>query len=184
MKKTPFSSQKRQVGSVPTGSLADIAFLLLIFFLVATTIVEDKGILVKLPEWQKDLIIQNVGSNNILNILINADNNLLVEGKPAYITELRESIINFILNPSQDPSKADRPDKAVISLQNDRGTHYEQYMMVYNEIVSAYKTLWDAEAIKEFGTGYNNCSRAQKREIRSRYPQVISEAEPTNYGEI
>lgn len=178
------SSRDRISNEVNAGSMADIAFLLLIFFLVTTTIAEDEGILVKLPPWSEEPPEQaELNERNVYNILVNANNELLVEDKPAQVEELKEDVKNFIMNPSNNPKLSESPDKAIVSLQNDRGTNYNTYVQVYNEIQAAYNELRDAEAEKRFGKIFELLNRDQKKQVIDVIPLKLSEAEPTDFGE-
>lgn len=169
---------------VNAGSMADIAFLLLIFFLVTTTIVEDKGVLVKLPPWSDEPPdIQQLKTRNVYSVLVNAQNQLLVRGEPADLETLRENAKEFIMNPNNRADMAEKPTKAIVSMKNDRGTKYATYLEVYNEIKGAYNELRNEAANRKFGRDYEFCTREQRREIRNEIPLVISEAEPTNFGE-
>jgi len=178
------SSKDRLSNEINAGSMADIAFLLLIFFLVTTTIVEDKGVLVKLPPWSDEPPdIQQLKTRNVYSVLVNAQNQLLVRGEPADLESLRENAKEFIMNPNKRPDMAEKPTKAIVSMKNDRGTKYETYLEVYNEIKAAYNELRNEEANKKHGKEYEFCSRDQRAAIRADIPLVISEAEPTNFGE-
>ena len=178
------SSKDRLSNEINAGSMADIAFLLLIFFLVTTTIVEDKGILVKLPPWSDDdPDIAKLKKRNVYSVLVNAQNQLLVRGDFADIDQLREKTKEFISNPSRREDLAENPRKAIISLKNDRGTNYKTYLEVYNELRAAYNELWDAESIKRYGMPYERVPNANRRAIRQDIPLIISEAEPTAFGE-
>lgn len=161
--------------------MADIAFLLLIFFLVTTTIDVDKGIGVALPPWNPDTNPPPIPSKNILSVKVNAANQLLVEGELMDVRQLRLTTKDFILNPNQDTNKPNKPTKAVVSLQNDRGTNYNTYLEVYNEIKAAYNELWDEKALSDYGKAYHTLSKQAKKQIRAIIPLVISEAEPTDY---
>lgn len=178
------SIKDRMSNEVNAGSMADIAFLLLIFFLVTTTIVEDKGVLVKLPPWSNEPPdIQQLKTRNVYSVLVNAQNQLLVRGEPADLETLRENAKEFIMNPMKRPDMAEKPTKAIVSMKNDRGTKYATYLEVYNEIKGAYNELRNEEANKRFGRDYEFCTREQRKEIRDDIPLVISEAEPTSFGE-
>lgn len=178
------SIKDRMSNEVNAGSMADIAFLLLIFFLVTTTIVEDKGVLVKLPPWSNEPPdIQQLKTRNVYSVLVNAQNQLLVRGEPADLETLRENAKEFIMNPEKRPDMAEKPTKAIVSMKNDRGTKYATYLEVYNEIKGAYNELRNEEANKRFGRDYEFCTREQRKEIRNDIPLVISEAEPTSFGE-
>ena len=177
-------TRDRLDNEVNAGSMADIAFLLLIFFLVTTTILEDKGILVKLPPWSEEPPeMEKLKDRNVLNVLINANNELLVEGDPLEVEQLREETKKFILNPDNSKDLAETPKNAIISLQNDRGTEYQTYIEVYNELKAAYNELHNERAKLKFGKEYEDLTLTQKREVRDEIPMVISEAEPTEFGE-
>ncbi len=178
------STREKLSQEINAGSMADIAFLLLIFFLVTTTIAEDKGVLVKLPPWvEEEQPEQIIKERNVLTVLINAQNQLLVEGEEMDINDLREAVKLFIKNPDNDPNKAEKPTKAIVSLQNDRGTKYEIYLQVYNELKAAYRELWEEEAMRLFGKPYDALNKDQQRKVRNNFPLVISEADPTEFGE-
>ncbi len=175
---------RRESPEVNAGSMADIAFLLLIFFLVTTTIDVDKGITVKLPPWSDEPPPEmKLNERNVYSVLVNANDELLVRGQLMPPRDLRENTKKFIANPMGAANMAESPKKAIISLKNDRGTSYEAYIQVYNELKAAYRELWDDEADKRFGKVYNDLHIDQKRELRADIPLVISEAEPTSFGE-
>ncbi len=169
---------------INAGSMADIAFLLLIFFLVTTTIAEDKGVLVKLPPWSNDPP-ENLKMNtrNVYSVLVNADNQLLVRGEPMKVEDLKDNTKLFISNPRREEDKAENPKKAIISLKNDRGTKYRTFLTVYNELKAAYSELRDEEAGKRYGKKYANLTKDQRAAIRAEIPLVISEAEPSDFGD-
>ena len=142
---------KRAAPEVNAGSMADIAFLLLIFFLVTTTIEKDSGINRKLPpieESDEDVIIKQ---KNIFTVLLNGKDQLLVEDELMEVKNIRAAAIEFLDNGGdrscdycqgkKDPSSSDNPDKAIISLKNERETSYAAYITVQNELVAAYNTL-------------------------------------------
>ena len=170
---------------INAGSMADIAFLLLIFFLVTTTIVEDKGITVKLPPWsEEEPDIQKLKERNVYSVLVNANNELLVRGEPMRVSDLRENAKEFIANPNNPPDLSEKPTMAIISLKNDRGTEYNTYLQVYNELKGAYNELWDELSRRKFGVPYSDdLPLAQRKAIKDEIPMVLSEAEPTNFGE-
>ena len=178
------SARDRMSNEINAGSMADIAFLLLIFFLVTTTIVEDKGVLVKLPPWSEDEPdIQKLKTRNVYSVLVNAQNQLLVRGEQMRIQELKDNAKIFIKNPERRDDMAEHPTKAIISLKNDRGTKYGTYLEVYNELKAAYNELRNEEAIKRFGKDFEFLDRDEQKAIRADIPLVISEAEPTSFGE-
>tara|TARA_R110002049_G_scaffold14680_1_gene61610 strand:- start:6072 stop:6680 length:609 start_codon:yes stop_codon:yes gene_type:complete len=149
---------KRAAPEVNAGSMADIAFLLLIFFLVTTTIEKDSGITRKLPpieESEEDVIIKQ---KNIFTVLINKNDQLLVEDEVMELKNLRKAAVEFLDNNGdgscgyckgkKDPSSSDNPDKAIISLANDRETSYAAYISVQNELVAAYNQLRNRRALE------------------------------------
>jgi biopolymer transport protein ExbD len=179
------STRDRMKNEINAGSMADIAFLLLIFFLVTTTIVEDKGILVKLPPWsEEEPDITQLKERNVYSVLVNAQNQLLVREKPMRIGELRQNAMDFIANPNNRPDYAEKPSRAIISLKNDRGTNYRTYLEVYNELKGAYYDLWDDLSRRKYGVPYSDdMPIAYQKAIKDEIPFVISEAEPTSFGE-
>jgi biopolymer transport protein ExbD len=175
---------RRESPAVNASSMADIAFLLLIFFLVTTTIDTDKGIRVKLPPWsdiKPDPL--KLKTRNVFSVLVNKDNQLLVRGELVDEADLREKAKEFILNPQGLDNLAEAPDKAIISLKNDRGTEYDAFLTVYNELKAAYNEIWNEKAEAKFGRPYADLDANAQKVIRDEVPLVISEAEPTEFGE-
>lgn len=179
------ASRNRMSNEINAGSMADIAFLLLIFFLVTTTIAEDQGIRVKLPPWsEEEPDITKLKKRNVFAVLVNAQNQLLVRGEPMRISELRAFAKEFISNPSNREDLAEKPNRAIISLKNDRGTHYETYLEVYNELKGAYNELWDELCQAKYNVPYSeDLPLSYRKAIKSEIPMVLSEAEPTAFGE-
>ena len=187
---------KRDVQEVNAGSMADIAFLLLIFFLVTTTMDTDAGLGTVLPPpVPKDQEAPPpINERNVLPVLLNSKNQLLVKGKPMRVDQLKDAAKEFIENPNEDPKLSDytevdveffgvqRVSKGVISLQNDNGTQYAAYLMVQNELQRAYNELRDEKAKRKWKKEYNELEDEQQKAIRKIYPRKISEAEPKNIG--
>jgi biopolymer transport protein ExbD len=174
----------RTSNEINAGSMADIAFLLLIFFLVTTTIAEDKGVLIKLPPWSDEPPPEmRLNTRNIYSVLVNADNQLLVRGEPMNIKELKNNTKIFINNPQKLENMAENPTTAIISIKNDRGTKYATYLEVYNELKAAYNELWEEAAMAKHGKNINDLTAAQQKDIKDAIPLVISEAEPTKFGD-
>ncbi len=174
--------------AVNAGSMADIAFLLLIFFLVSTKIPSDEGILQKLPPPCKmEPCSNDIPERNIFEVLIGKDGDLLVEGEPIQIQELRQATRAFLDNNGDKscrychgnglPNLSDRPEVAVISLRNDRETPYEAYVTVLNELIAAYSELRAEYAKHTFDSSIKNLSKDQWQEVKQVYPKVILEAE-------
>ena len=175
------SNNRRFDNQVNAGSMADIAFLLLIFFLVTTTIEMDKGIMVKLPPWDPSTRISPIPKNEVLTVKLNWENKLMVENEPGNIKKLKDQTKEFIMNPLHSSDLASSPKSAIVSIQNDRGTSYEAYLEVYNEIKAAYNELWDEAAQKKYQKNYSNLDSKSKKVIRAEIPLIISEAEPTSH---
>ena len=192
---------KRKVQEINASSMADISFLLLIFFLVTTTMSVDKGLSRRLPpplppNMEKPDI--DVKKRNIVIVLINSNNQLLVQGEALDVKELREKAKTFIKNEADDASLPEKlpvevefdgikeqvltTKNHVISLQNDRGTQYQKYIEVQNELVAAYNELRNEMAQARFGMLYDELDENRQKAIQTIYPQKISEAEPKNYG--
>ena len=176
-----------------TTSSADIAFLLLIFFLVSTTMDVDKGIQRRLPpmpdENQKQQDIK-VNRRNIVVVRINSQDRILAGGVPMDVTQVKEKIKEFIINPANSESLPEKEmkdiegfgqyavSKGVVSLQNDRGTSYSAYLRVQNEIVKAFNEIRDDFAMVNYGSKYADLDEEKQRIVRDAVPQSISEAEP------
>ena len=185
---------KRAVPEINAGSMADIAFLLLIFFLVTTTIDVDSGITRKLPPKQQDETEKppKIKQRNLFVVLVNAGDQLLVEDKWADVSDLKELTKKFILNPTENPDLSEKKDvtvegfgvfqgsKGVVSLQNDRGTSYDMYIRVQNELVAAFNELREEFSINRFGRSYSELKADQQKAVKKIYPHSISEAEPVN----
>ena len=129
---------------VNTGSMADIAFLLLIFFLVATTLKQEKGLNLRLPPKQKDEPINvKLKERNIFKIMINSNQDLLVEGEPRKgLNGLKEEVKLFVLNHGKEKHLSETPKKATVSLKTNRGTKYESFIEVLDELKGAYYEIY------------------------------------------
>lgn len=186
---------KRALPEINAGSMADIAFLLLIFFLVTTTMDVDSGINRKLPPYQPDIETDPpppIKKKNIFTVLVNSNDQLLVEDEYMDIRDLRDAAKRFIDNNGdgscqhcqgrQSSESSDNPGKAVISLQNDRGTSYKMFISVQNELAAAYNELRNELAERKFGKSFEDLTNEEQKEMKEAYPQVISEAEPVNLG--
>jgi biopolymer transport protein ExbD len=187
----------KKVPEIPSSSLADIAFMLLIFFLVTTTMDVDSGLERRLPQWVDPEQLkddQQIKERNVFVVLVNRNNQLLVEGEYANIEDLRERAKEFMANPTNDESLPEKEPqqipyfgetmvtKGVISLRNDLDTKYGTYIAVQNELVAAINELRDELARNEFGKPYEELDRDRQDAIREIYPSRISEAEPKKVG--
>ncbi len=175
--KTTSTAYSRGRGSAPAGAIADIAFLLLIFFLVTTQIPQEQGISTQLPPFALQPPAP-IAERNVLSVLINAEGQLLADGESVKLEELPALIRQFVRNPERAAHLAAAPTKAVISLGHDRSTSYADYLAVYDRILYAYRSLWDEQALAQYGAPYKALSASRKKQIRSKVPLVISEAEP------
>lgn len=187
----------RKTPAINSSSMADIAFLLLIFFLVSTTMDVDTGIYKKLPPIPEEDVPQDdvkVKQRNVLAILVNRNNDLLVNGEVLDISQLREKTKEFILNPL---NKEDLPEKkpttipffgdvmvskGLVSLQNDRGTSYEMYISVQDELAAASRELKDQKSMQKWNKKYEDLELEQQKAVKKYVPMQISEAEPKNIG--
>jgi len=176
--------RSKELTPINASSMADIAFLLLIFFLVTTEIAIDEGITVTLPPYS-DVPPPPVESNdrNTLTVNVNSRDQLLVEEELVEVRELREATMRFIDNNGVDPTQSDSPQEAIVSFKGDRGTSYDMYINVYNELRGAYNDLRDNASNRKFGKMYEDLiDTASINEIKAMYPIRISEAEPTDFG--
>lgn len=195
---------RRSAPEVNAGSMADIAFLLLIFFLVTTTIETDQGINRKLPPMEPPEEDIQIKEKNIFTVLVNRNDQLLVEDQIMELSDLREAAIAFLDNGGdgsctycqgeKDQNSSDNPEKAIISLQNDAETSYGAYIAVQNELVAAYYFLRDRAAKAKFNKTFREMESMFEdpstpdnvkerlepllKEIQELYPQKLSEAEP------
>jgi len=187
----------RKLPEYNASSLADIAFMLLIFFLVTTTMDTDLGISTMLPppvppdQEEPD---DKIKERNVFVVLINKHDQLMVEGKLMRVNDLKEEAKEFIANPARDLNLPEFKEKEVpffglievtkgiVSLQNDRGTSYGLYVQVQNELSAAYNELRNELSLQKFGKKYEDLDTDHQKAIRKIYPRAISEAEPKNYG--
>lgn len=168
---------------INASSMADIAFLLLIFFLVTTTMDVDKGLLTKLPPIpEEEPPNAEINNRNAWPVLINSYDQLLVKGELMQIEDLKKKTKEFIDNNGKNPALSDNPDKAVVSLKNDRGTSYNMYIQVQNEIKASYSELRNEAANKKYGRNYDDLKSDDQKKIRKMYPMKVSEAEPEDVG--
>ncbi|MBQ8242036.1 MAG: biopolymer transporter ExbD [Bacteroidaceae bacterium] len=192
--------KKRSMPGINSSSTADIAFMLLIFFLTTTSMDTDRGLARRLPNPPDPNVKQNddiiVKERNVLQVRLNKDNQLMVGSEYLDIKQLRAKAKEFVANPNNEESLPEKhlknipllggdcmiTEKHVISVQNDVGTSYQAYIDVQNELVAAYNELRNELAKEKFGMDYIECSEDQQKAIRDFYPQKISEAEPKKYG--
>jgi len=194
---------RRELQPINAGSMADISFLLLIFFLVASTMDVDTGLSRLLPpmpeENQKD-DQSEIRERNVFVVLINKDDQLFVEKEVVEISELKDLTKDFIMNPEDKPNLSEKRlesidyfgdvmvSKGVISLQNDIGTSYGKYIEVQNELAAAVNELRNALCLQKFGIKFEDLDPLNENEnavieaIKKVIPMAISEAEPKKIG--
>ena len=185
----------RKTPEINSSSTADIAFLLLCYFLMTTTMGDQSGLLRRLPpipdtERAQD---QKVNRRNIVIVRINSADKLFAGTEAMDIAFLKDKMKEFLANPKNDPNLPEKEEKefdgkkymvskGVISLQNDRGTSYQAYIAVQNELVKAVNELRDEFAMQEYGKVFNRLSDDQQELVKKVVPQNISEAEPKDTG--
>ena len=173
--------------------MADISFLMLIFFLMVTTMDKEEGLQRRLPpiptEDQK-VEDQKVNRRNIIQVKINSNDRLFAGNELMDVSQLKDKIKEFLLNPNDDPNLPEKEmktiegygeypvSKGVISLQNDRGTTYSKYIEVQNELIRAVNEIRDEFSMVTYGKKYAQLDEAHQKIVKEAIPQNISEAEP------
>lgn len=175
------------------GSMADISFLMLIFFLMVTTMDKEMGIsrrLPPLPNEDQKVEDQKVNRRNIIQVKINSNDKLFAGNQPMDVSQLKDKIKEFLTNPNNDPTLPELENKnieglgsvpvskGVISLQNDRGTTYSKYIAVQNELIRAINELRDEFSMRTYGKSYAKLDETRQGYVRLAVPSSISEAEP------
>lgn len=164
---------------IPSASMADIAFLLLIFFMVTTTINVDTGIgLVLPPPVDPGQTPPPIKKRNILNILVNAAGQVLVNDEESSVSQIKDLAKKHITNNGANPKLAESTEKALISVKVDKGTSYNIYIKVFDEINLAYYELRSGLASQKYGMLYEKLTDAQKKDVDDAYKKKISFAEP------
>jgi len=187
----------RPVSAVNSGSTADIAFIVLVFFLISSNMDSSGGLqrrLPPMPDENQKVVDQKVNRRNVLVVKINESDRLYAGGGIIDVSELKDKAKEFLLNPNNDPTLPEKDNKniegfgmypvskGVISLQNTRGTSYDAYIKVQNELVKAYNEVRDQFAMENFGKTYASLDEVKQKIVRDAIPQNISEAEPKDTG--
>ena len=185
-----FRRQRRNVPQLNTASVADISFMLLILFLVVTSMDIDKGLTRQLPPLSENELLQvrDVSKRNVLQVTINDNDQLMVNGTLMDTNLLKERILSFVDNPNNNdslPEKVPREipllgecsvtHRHIIQLEAARNSSYDLYFKVQNTIVDAYRQLRDKLARQRFHHSYAQCDDNQKQALREYYPQRVSE---------
>jgi biopolymer transport protein ExbD len=161
---------------INAGSMADIAFLLLIFFLVTSQIGSDRGLLVKLPPISQSFQEDVVEARNIMSVKVLADGSLKIKDKDVKYEDLKIEVQNFVLNPAGSTENAATPVDAVISFSHDDNTPYEFFIKVYNEMQESYNEMRNDLAKKQYNRDFKSLSDMEKEAIRKAIPVTITEA--------
>lgn len=182
-----FRKRKRADPEIPTASMADIAFLLLIFFLVTTTIDVDTGIgMVLPPKLDENIDPPPIKERNLLKILVNEQGMVLLEDLPSSVSMIRETVKKHVMNNGVDLLYSEAPNRALVSIKTARQTPYSAYVEVLDEVWMAYFEVWDIEA-RALGypdyeaymaTLADSDDPDETNEIREKYKAQISIAEP------
>ena len=187
----------KKTPAINSSSTADIAFLLLCYFLMTTTMGTQTGLsrrLPPMPDPNQKVEDQKVNRRNIIIVKINSADRILAGSEPIDVSQLKDKIKIFLTNPTDDPNLpvmepteiaglgSRKVSKGVISLQNDRGTSYQAYIAVQNELVKAVNELRDEAAMREFGKKFLALDEDGQKTIKDLVPQQISEAEPKDVG--
>ncbi len=188
---------KKKTPAINSSSTADIAFLLLCYFLMTTTMGSQTGLsrrLPPMPDKNQKVEDQKVNRRNIIVVKINSSDRLLAGSEPIDVSQLKDKIKEFLTNPADNPNLPEKElqeinlignwpvSKGVISLQNDRGTSYQAYIAVQNELVKAVNELRDECTKQKFGKKFALLDEDQQAAVKKAVPQNISEAEPKDVG--
>lgn len=184
---------KKKVPAMNTSSTADIAFLLLCYFLMTTTMGSQTGLsrrLPPMPDQNQKVQDQKVNRRNIIVVKINSADRILAGSEPMEVSQIKDKIKEFLTNPADDPNLPEKEiidiegfgncpvSKGVISLQNDRGTSYQAYISVQNELVKAVNEIRDDFSMKNYGKKFMALDEDKQNIVKKAVPQNISEAEP------
>ena len=163
-----FRRRHRDIPELNTTSTADISFMLLVFFLVTSSMDSDKGLgrkLAPIDEQQQEQV--DVNRNNVLQIRLDERDSLFCDDQPVTLTQLQQQVESFVA--------AQQTDRYIIAVQTDRATSYDAYFEMQNAVVAAHRVLREKMAQQKFGRPFSQCSEEQREVIRRRYPQRISE---------
>ena len=166
--------KKTPEATIPTSSMADIAFLLLIFFLVATVIDVDSGIGMTLPEYVEDIETVEVPKDRMAAILINETGDVLLDGQPISLFQIKNTLKPRIQSKIELPKNK----KLIVSIKTDRKTVYNAYISALDQVKEAFFEVRDEYANSKFGSGFDDLIPEQQDEIKDAVPIIISIAEP------
>ncbi|HHT53077.1 MAG TPA: biopolymer transporter ExbD [Bacteroidales bacterium] len=184
----------RKAPGINTGSMADISFLLLTFFLLTSSINTEQGIPRRLPPHATKEIKEQINERNVLNVVVNFKNEISVNSQIVFINQLKDKAKDFIENPYNDPNLSAKETKSidfigdypvsqgVISLKNDQSTSYDVYIQVQNELEKAVNELRDKVSLQFFGKKYELLDTASQSAVKKAVPMQISEAKPMDWS--
>lgn len=188
----------RKVPEVNSSSTADMAFLLLIFYLMTTTMNVDTGIqriLPPMPDETNETAV-DINKRNILLVFVSASNDIMVGGERMDISQIKDKVKEFVKNPYREEHLSDTKEteidmigtfdvsEGVVSLQNDRGTNYGTYIEVQNELTRAFNEIREEVSSRYFNKPFAELTDDQRKAVSAAVPQKISEAEPRNIGGV
>jgi biopolymer transport protein ExbD len=184
--------KKRKVEEINSSSTADMAFLLLIFFLMTTTMNVDSGLQRKLPPIVEDNIETDVNRRNIMTVNVNQNNVVQVNGQVVDVTQVSDLVKEHLANPLDDPSKPAKKQmeidligtfnvsEGIVSLMNHRATSYDMYIQVQNELTRAVNEIRNELSNRLFSSNYSELDEEHQKAINTAVPMAISEAEPVD----
>jgi biopolymer transport protein ExbD len=183
----------RKTPGINTGSMADISFLLLTFFLLTSSINTEQGIPRRLPAPATEEVKEKINERNVFNVIVNFNNQISVNNQVLTIDQLKDKAVEFLENPYDLPNLPEktfktidflgdyRVSKGVISLMNDQSTSYDVYVQVQNELEKAINELRDKVSVQYFGKKYTVLDTAYQSSVKKAIPMQISEAKPMDY---
>ena len=168
--------KKRKIAeaAIPTSSMADIAFLLLLFFLVATVIDVDTGIGLVLPEYVQDQTNVEVPKDRMAAVLINANDDVLIDGKVVTLSQIKDNLEPRLISKIALPNNK----KLIVSVKTDRQTRYNAYIQALDQIKQAYNEVWDQYSNQNYGRPFKKLTDEQQAVVKEKIPYIISIAEP------
>ena len=188
---------KKKTPAINSSSTADIAFLLLCYFLMTTTMGSQTGLsrrLPPMPDKNQKVEDQKVNRRNIIVVKINSADRIYAGSEPIDVSQLKDKIKEFLTNPTDDPTLPEKEEKeiegygkyrvskGVISLQNDRGTSYQAFIAVQNELAKAINEIRDEFSFRNYSKPFASLDKDKQEIVKKCIPQLISEAEPKDVG--
>lgn len=193
--------KKRSTPGINGSSSADIAFMLLIFFLITTSMDTDKGLQRRLPplspKQQQNEPVE-INERNIMRLLVNRNDEIVISKAgqlvPVKLDKLKDEVVDFIMNPTNDPNKPEKETRDVpglgnvtvvtssyaISLKSEIETSYQMFISVQNELLKAYNEVWEKAARQYYGKSFDELSKEKKKSISEAFPMHISEMPLSN----